>query len=120
VYSVRNIARPITAVVGGMDCVPSACRTKLRTMTIRVNDVVMQAAGNDRQTVKIDHTSLTGVLHSAVLPCVSCGRGDLVDHLDDVRHRRHRRCGGCPDAAGQALGLAGVDAEWAEGTIPAQ
>ena len=69
VYSVRNKARPIMAMVGGIVCVVKARRTKANTMTIRVNDVIItRRLGTIARPAKII-TSLTGVDQS--LPVVS-------------------------------------------------
>jgi len=61
VYTVRNNASPIIAIVGGMVCVPRARRTKDSTMTIRVKDVIItRRLGKIARPLKMI-TSLTGV-----------------------------------------------------------
>jgi len=54
VYRVRKRARPIIAIVGGIVCVVNARRTNARTMTIRVNDVIItKRLGKIARPVKI-------------------------------------------------------------------
>ena len=61
VYIVKNMARPMTAMVGGMVCVVNARRTKAKTITILVNDVIIiRRLGKIARMVKTI-TSLTGV-----------------------------------------------------------
>ena len=64
-YSVKKYRQPIMAMFGGIVCVLSARRTKLSTIVIRVNEVIIASTlGRIASSVKIA-TSFTGVLHSA-------------------------------------------------------
>jgi hypothetical protein len=69
VYNVKNNARPMIAIVGGIVCVVKARLTKERTITILVNDVIItRRLGRIARPLKII-TSLTGVDQS--LPSAS-------------------------------------------------
>jgi len=69
VYKVRNKAKPIMAIVGGMLCVVKARRIKDKTIAILVKEVIItKRLGRIAKPVKIT-TSLTGVDQS--LPLVS-------------------------------------------------
>ena len=52
--SVRNIDRPTMTWLGGDDCVPSAWRSRLSTMTMRVKPVIIiSIAGRKDSVVRI-------------------------------------------------------------------
>lgn len=71
VNSVKNNASPMIAMFGGIVCVLKALRINDRTITIRVNDVIMtRRLGNMARPPKI-MTSFTGVLQSLPLPSSS-------------------------------------------------
>ena len=50
---VRNRVRPMRTWFGGISCVPSACRRKWNTITMRVNDVMITStAGRNDSSVR--------------------------------------------------------------------
>ena len=61
VYSVRKIASPMIAIVGGIVWVARALRTNARTMTIRVNEVIMASRLGRRARAVKRMTRRTGV-----------------------------------------------------------
>jgi hypothetical protein len=70
VYSVRNKAKPIIAIVGGILCVVKARRIKDKTITILVKEVIItKRLGKIAKPLKMI-TSLTGVDQSLLLSSV--------------------------------------------------
>ena len=69
--TVRNSASPISIWLDGASCVPSACLKKWKTMTIRVNDViVIRIAGMKLSSVR-SRTTCRGAEQRAPTPSMS-------------------------------------------------
>ena len=78
VYRVRNNASPIIAIFGGIVCVVRARRTNDRTITIRVNEVIITSKlGRSARPVKII-TSFRGVDQSFALPWSAVALSTIV------------------------------------------